>query len=168
MNSGTDASIIVKVMSTSTDPSVWGSFTWKMSGDTFYQPETTITSSSTEITSRPLIYTDPVGGKTNTGVYVWWDAGLSGTTFTLGEMAAGDTYTFSVLDINNPGWNEGNGNSAHQLVECSGKGTCDRAAGSCTCHAGYTGQACERCMFYFFSLLSLYSIRVHNIFTIIF
>jgi len=33
---------------------------------------------------------------------------------------------------------------AHFMAECSGKGTCDRAAGECQCYDGYTGSACQR------------------------
>jgi glutathione peroxidase-family protein len=35
-------------------------------------------------------------------------------------------------------------NSYHPLVECSGRGTCDRASGACACTTGYTGDACQR------------------------
>jgi len=34
--------------------------------------------------------------------------------------------------------------SAHEYRECSNKGICDRAAGSCTCFEGYDGSACQR------------------------
>eukprot|EP00816_Leptocylindrus_hargravesii_P011812 CAMPEP_0196822860 /NCGR_PEP_ID=MMETSP1362-20130617/85063_1 /TAXON_ID=163516 /ORGANISM="Leptocylindrus danicus, Strain CCMP1856" /LENGTH=204 /DNA_ID=CAMNT_0042202537 /DNA_START=26 /DNA_END=636 /DNA_ORIENTATION=+ len=33
---------------------------------------------------------------------------------------------------------------AHPLVECSNKGTCDRATGDCKCFPNYGGKACER------------------------
>jgi hypothetical protein len=32
----------------------------------------------------------------------------------------------------------------HYYSECSGKGSCDRAAGQCKCFDGYTGSACQR------------------------
>lgn len=35
-------------------------------------------------------------------------------------------------------------NNAHPMVECSGKGKCDRNTGECECHANYDGMACER------------------------
>jgi len=35
---------------------------------------------------------------------------------------------------------------AHQLVECSNMGICDRTKGDCTCELGYFGGGCERMM----------------------
>lgn len=35
-------------------------------------------------------------------------------------------------------------NNAHPEVECSAKGTCERAMGMCTCFENYEGVACER------------------------
>jgi len=35
-------------------------------------------------------------------------------------------------------------NSAHGYMECSNKGLCDRASGTCTCFPGYGGSACQR------------------------
>jgi len=35
-------------------------------------------------------------------------------------------------------------NSAHYYMECSNKGICDRAAGTCECFPGYEGSACQR------------------------
>lgn len=37
-----------------------------------------------------------------------------------------------------------NANDAHPVVECSNKGTCDRATGECQCFTNYDGIACER------------------------
>jgi hypothetical protein len=34
--------------------------------------------------------------------------------------------------------------TAHAHVECSNRGLCDRAAGTCTCESGFEGAACER------------------------
>jgi len=36
---------------------------------------------------------------------------------------------------------------AHQLVECSNGGVCDRKSGQCQCFEGYTGHACQRSKF---------------------
>ena len=35
-------------------------------------------------------------------------------------------------------------NTAHNYMECSNKGLCDRLTGQCECLAGYDGQACQR------------------------
>lgn len=35
-------------------------------------------------------------------------------------------------------------NSAHYYMECSNKGICDRATGTCACFEGYGGSACQR------------------------
>merc|ERR1712178_217338 len=35
-------------------------------------------------------------------------------------------------------------NSHKQLVECSGKGTCDRKSGECQCYDGFWGEGCRR------------------------
>lgn len=34
-------------------------------------------------------------------------------------------------------------NRAHQLIDCSGTGSCDRTTGFCRCEGGYTGSACQ-------------------------
>ena len=35
-------------------------------------------------------------------------------------------------------------NAAHEPVECSNMGYCDRATAKCQCHEGFSGAACER------------------------
>jgi hypothetical protein len=37
-----------------------------------------------------------------------------------------------------------NENTAHQLTECSNRGTCNRLTGECMCFDGFTGAACNR------------------------
>ena len=37
--------------------------------------------------------------------------------------------------------------SAHQSVECSGAGLCDRHQGRCLCFDGYSGAACQRSVY---------------------
>ena len=46
----------------------------------------------------------------------------------------------------NPVDSQGNilANSAHEYMECSNKGVCDRERGMCTCFNGYEGSACQR------------------------
>jgi len=40
--------------------------------------------------------------------------------------------------------NQNVGNSAHDYMECSNKGECDRTTGECKCFDGYDGVACQR------------------------
>ena len=35
-------------------------------------------------------------------------------------------------------------NTAHEYMECSNKGICDRSRGVCECFSGYEGSACQR------------------------
>ena len=34
---------------------------------------------------------------------------------------------------------------AHELVECSNRGKCDKPTGECKCESGFTGKSCDRC-----------------------
>ena len=35
-------------------------------------------------------------------------------------------------------------NTAHNLLECSNQGSCNRKTGTCSCAQGFSGQACEK------------------------
>jgi len=41
-------------------------------------------------------------------------------------------------------WQGSTADVAHFYTECSGKGSCDRAAGTCSCFDGYSGSSCQR------------------------
>jgi hypothetical protein len=41
-------------------------------------------------------------------------------------------------------YNADNANTAHQNIECGGRGLCDRKTGNCKCFAGWEGEACQR------------------------
>jgi len=83
----------------------------------------------------------------STGVYVFFDP-MKGDTpsfvTNFGQIAAGDTYSFSLSYNEGDSFDGSDSNSAHQLIECSGRGQCDNAAGTCVCLPGYTGVACQR------------------------
>lgn len=63
------------------------------------------------------------------GTPAWTYADCSGRTCA--------TYTAWVGDVQNA-------NDAHPVIECSGKGLCDRGSGICQCFENYEGVACER------------------------
>jgi hypothetical protein len=75
------------------------------------------------------------------GLYVWFDpTGLTATD----TNAAGDAFFFNATYNSGTNFQQGDGNTAHAVVACSGRGKCTFGSGSCECYPGYTGQACER------------------------
>lgn len=79
----------------------------------------------------------------DTGVYLHWDESKTGGTF-LANMHKGDEYTFTAMYNYGITFNAGDTNTAHQYVECAGRGACDYASGLCKCQPGYGGDACQR------------------------
>lgn len=84
----------------------------------------------------------------DTGLYIYWDLTDNAATY-ITEIQAGDRYYLNVTRngheaLGTDNFKPWNPNTAHNLIECSGKGICDRAAGSCKCATGYTGDACQR------------------------
>ena len=75
-------------------------------------------------------------GSTRTGVFIHFD-----NTKT---YAWGNTYTFTYDYQEGRPYQVGFADSAHQEVECSGRGMCDRSTGRCACFNGFTGEACQR------------------------
>jgi hypothetical protein len=126
-----DQGFSVKIMSPT-------SFTWKLDEEDYYHDESLIANSDSEAGARSLI-----SGTLKTGVFVFFDATYKGSS-SISQVAAGDTYYFTLSYNNGVGFDEADGNTAHQEVECSGQGTCDFATGKCACAKGYTGAACER------------------------
>jgi len=79
--------------------------------------------------------------------YPWPEHWLGHAAFAAAKIPRkkrGDRYFLNVTANNGMAFVPGDGNSAHQYMECSGRGTCDRVAGACKCSAGYTGDACQR------------------------
>lgn len=140
-----DQTLLVKIMSVSaTGTTPFGTFSWKFDEDEYYQPENSIGGAITETTAFALTQTVS-GVAVSTGVYIYWDATYGGTTsFGSGQIAAGDIYSFTLTYNDGYTFDVGNGNSAHQEVACSGRGTCDYTVGACSCYSGYTGSSCER------------------------
>jgi hypothetical protein len=75
-----------------------------------------------------------------TGLFLYFDVTPSSIT----SVAAGDSYFLNVTGNYGMQFHSADANTAHQFLECSGRGLCDRVAGSCACVAGYTGDACQR------------------------
>lgn len=84
-------------------------------------------------------------GVVNTGIYVYTENTadqlyLNGAN----TLEVGNEYSFTYDFQEGRAYEYGNSNSAHQEVECSGRGICDSTVGACACEAGYTGEACQR------------------------
>lgn len=72
----------------------------------------------------------------NTGVFIWFDS--------IANAAAGDKYFVNVTYNDGSDFTKADDNSAHQMVECSGRGICERSSGQCNCFNGYEGDNCGR------------------------
>lgn len=137
-------------ISTVTAPGVapYGTFAWRFIEDEYYSPELEIGQYTGSNSMLELASGSP---SINTGVYIYWDNVKNAATAGAADdfklsllLAPGDTYEFT-LDVNEgETFNPADSNSAHQLVECSGRGTCDADSGKCSCLAGYMGEACQR------------------------
>lgn len=55
-----------------------------------------------------------------------------------------DLYTITVTHNEGIDWVDRDDNTAHQNIECAGRGLCERKSGKCECFVGYTGEACAR------------------------
>lgn len=148
-NLKSDRKFIVQIMTVDPSPTsqTYGTFAWRFEDDNFFSTEATIGS----FMSAQAPYTLSNSDVQSTGVFIYWDD-IKGATpaFTSvpGQIAEGDIYEFKIAhDFVNTEvgvFDSYDGNTAHQLVECSGRGTCDSAAGKCRCLPGYSGEACQR------------------------
>ena len=91
---------------------------------------------------------DPMGGSApaDSGVFVYFDLRAQDLTPGVGAQAvfAGDAYYFNVSNNEGKVFVDSDGNTPHAIVECAGRGVCERSTGTCACAAGYTGDACQR------------------------
>jgi hypothetical protein len=145
-----DQKFLVKVMSTDFTSNK-ATFTWKLDEDEYYQPETTFSLNGAKKDFLEPEYARHLSkaGGIETGVFVYFDQFLGGasgwgTNAANQAIAAGDIYTFTLTWNDKIDFDAADSNSAHQYAECSGRGTCDYAAGKCKCFDGYTGEACQR------------------------
>lgn len=122
-------------------------FQYKLSFLPTYSAEVTV--SLTQYSDRGRAYhirpdTNGDNVAEDSGIFVYFD--LRASDFVEGTRAVytNDAYMFNVSH------NEGivqvasDANTAHPLVECGGRGACDRKTGECKCHAGYSGDGCQR------------------------
>lgn len=79
--------------------------------------------------------------QTDTGVFVYFSS--SGITNT-NEPKPGDTWYLNVTYNNGDRFTAADDNTVHQMSECSGRGSCNRATGQCECFSGFSGDACGR------------------------
>jgi hypothetical protein len=134
-----------------------GTFQWRLSTQKDYSPEAgfgtrAVTAGTAAATSRATAIQLLVSKTATalpdqpTGVYVYFD-------FTAGQATSGggsqavfedDLYYFNITYNSNNKFYSSEGNTAHQQLECSGKGVCNRGTGQCKCPPGYTGDACQR------------------------
>jgi hypothetical protein len=82
-----------------------------------------------------------INGQTATGVYIYASGSAVDTDF-----EAGNVFSFYHDHQEGRAYEYGNSNNAHQQVECSGRGACDRGSGRCECFPGFNGEACQRTM----------------------
>ena len=148
-NLKSDRKFIVQIMTVDASPSSlsYGTFAWRFEDDNFFSQEAPIGSYLTAQAPYPLTSTSLM----SSGVFIYWDDIKDATPSfktTAGAIAAGDIYEFTISQdfVNKEvgSYESSDVNSLHQLVECSGRGTCDAASGKCRCLAGYTGEACHR------------------------
>jgi hypothetical protein len=105
---------------------------------TYYSQETATVGAAA--TSRATAF--HVRPDMDSGLYIYFD--VVAADLLAGKVSQGDRYFLNVTANNGMPFVAGDGNSAHQYIECSGRGTCDRVGGACKCSAGYTGDACQR------------------------
>lgn len=79
-------------------------------------------------------------GGAGSGIFVWWDM----TAMTSVSVIPSDRYFFNATWHDNSHFVDTNSDTAHQSVECAGRGTCNRDTGLCACDAGFEGDACQR------------------------
>lgn len=108
-------------------------FEWKYADDTTYYAEMAM--------QTTFAHAQELG---DSGVRVYWHNKATQLDPNTRTVVQGDMYTFRVVHQNPVNWVSSNDNTAHQLQECSARGSCDRATGECNCMVGYEGEACHR------------------------
>jgi hypothetical protein len=73
-----------------------------------------------------------------TGIYIYHESNAAA----LNGLGEGNTFAFTYDHQEGRAYEYGNAGNAHQEIECSGRGECDRGSGVCACFDGYTGLTC--------------------------
>lgn len=116
-------------------------FQWKLSTEKTFRSEITASQPTGLYTTRAFAYHVKPDSLTDSGLYVYFD---TPTTADVSMVSAEDRYFLNVTFNDGVTFSPSDPNTAHQIVECSGRGICNRASGACTCSVGFTGDACER------------------------
>lgn len=119
-----------------------GPFQWKEAGQSTYSaPSSGDYNACTAAAPCELVDNGKINGAftLDTGVYIY-DLGTAASTH------AGNVFSFDVNYQEGSTYSNGNSDSAHMQVECSGRGSCDRGSGRCACFPGFNGEACQRTM----------------------
>jgi hypothetical protein len=139
---------VVRISTVSQSNSQYGTFAWRFEEDEYYSSEYAIENFMGSTTALELKRDSTVG---SSGVYVYWDKSKNSQdgatddfTLTRSLISPGDAYEFTLEFNEGEAFDSSNSNTAHQLAECSGRGTCEYATGKCTCMPGYSGEACQR------------------------
>lgn len=143
---GRDTGIDVRIVSVDTANSKLN-FQYKLSFLPTFSAEVTV--SLTTYSDRGRAYhirPDTNGDNTaeDSGIYVYFNVKASDFVLETQAVFPNDAYMFNVSHNEGVVFVPSDANTAHPLVECAGRGACDRKSGECKCHAGYTGDACQR------------------------
>ena len=116
-------------------------FQWKLSTEKTFRSEVTASQPTGLYTTRAFAYHVQPDANTDSGLFIYFD---TPTTADVEMVQAEDRYFLNVTFNDGLTFSASDPNLAHQIVECSGRGICNRASGACTCSTGFTGDACER------------------------
>jgi len=127
-------------------------FQWKLSNQRAYNAEVEVTLSKFNDRARAYHLRadfNEDGTADDSGLFVYFnvngeDFNFPSSTPSSQSLFPGDRYFLNVT------FNEGKSvtlsdqNTVHSVVECSGRGACERARGECKCYPGFGGDACQR------------------------
>jgi hypothetical protein len=128
-NMAEDKVFLVKIVTATTTA---GTFKWKYDTDDDYTAPIAV----------PLNHWTAYELGNYTGLRIYWTPASLAAVST--DLKVGDLYTITATHNDGVDFDTRNDNTAHQKLECAGRGMCDRKTGQCDCFVGYTGEACAR------------------------